>query len=331
MNQEPTRGGSDGSTCGSAKGSVKGSVRAGKADAPVTVLAPAKINLFLHIVGRREDERHELESIFAFADIGDRLRMAPADDFSLALTGPFAKDLSAGDNLVLKAAKALAARVGPAAFPVKLELEKNLPVAAGIGGGSADAAAVLRGLSALWGSALAANQLFDLALSLGADVPACLAGVTARVTGTGEFIEPSPRSADQFHAVLVNPRVPLSTAAVFQRYRTTSSNFSPPLAQWPDGGPEEFIGALAGCRNDLSDAATTEAPIIGDVLRALEKQQDCRLARMSGSGATCFALFDDRAAAELAARGLRTERPEWWVTVAMIGRSGKETAKGDLT
>lgn len=310
------------------EGLANGSACAGSS---VTVLAPAKINLFLHIVGRREDGRHELESIFAFADIGDRLRMAPADDFSLALTGPFAKDLSAGDNLALTAAKALAARVGSGAFPVELELEKNLPVAAGIGGGSADAAAVLRGLSALWGSALAADQLFDLALSLGADVPACLAGVTARVTGIGESMEPSLRSADKFHAVLVNPLLPLSTAAVFQRYRASSVDFSQPLVQWPDGGPEEFLGALAGCRNDLSEAATTEAPIIGHMLGVLEMQQNCRLARMSGSGATCFALFDDRASAELAAQGLRADRPEWWVTVAVIGGSGKETGKGDLT
>ncbi len=296
--------------------------------ASLAIDAPAKINLFLHIVGRRQDGHHELESIFAFADVGDRLGMAPADRFSLSLSGPFAGELDAdgdadspsGDNnLVMQAAKMLAARLGPAAFPVALELEKNLPVAAGIGGGSADAAAALRGLAELWRSSLAADQLFDLALSLGADVPACLAGVTARVTGIGETIEPVGPAAGQFHAVLVNPHVPLSTAAVFRRYRATSGAFSQRLEQWPGGSPEEFLGTLAACRNDLADAAMAEAPVIGDVLGALERQQDCRLARMSGSGATCFGLFDDHAAAGRAARSLCRERPEWWVKAALLG------------
>lgn len=291
------------------------------AEGAITVLAPAKINLFLHIVGRRPDGRHDLESIFAFADIGDRLSLAPADEFSLSLSGPFCGDLHrfGDDNLVMRAASMLAAELGPVAFPVAIALQKNLPVAAGIGGGSADAAAALRGLLEIWGASLEADQLSELSLSLGADVPACLAGLTARVRGTGEIVEPSPASGKKIHAILVNPGVPLSTAAVFQHYRDTAGDFSDPLEHWPDSGPEGLIGALAQCRNDLSDAATAEAPVIGDVLEALEGQQDCRLARMSGSGATCFGLFDDRAAAELAAGVLGAKWPDWWVMDAVLG------------
>lgn len=289
----------------------------------VTAFAPAKINLFLHIVGRREDGRHGLESIFAFADVGDRLSIAPAVEFSLSLSGPFADDLGdsdAGDNLVMQAARKLAARLGPAAFPVALELEKNLPVAAGIGGGSADAAAALCGLSKIWDSHLPEEELQELALELGADVPACLVAVTARVTGIGENIEAAPASTGQFYAVLANPDVRLSTAAVFERYRAISGGFSKPLEQWPDSGTADILDALADCRNDLSEAAMAEAPVIGDVLGALEKQQNCRLARMSGSGATCFALFDDPAAAGRAARSLSEDRPEWWVKAATLGQ-----------
>lgn len=300
----------------------------GSAEGAITVLAPAKINLFLHIVGRRQDGRHDLESIFAFADIGDRLRMVPAGEFSLSLGGPFAGDLNTNidDNLVMKTAKTLAAQLGQAAFPVAIELEKNLPVAAGIGGGSADAAAALRGLSKLWKSKLKPDQLFDLALSLGADVPACLAGVTARVTGTGEIVEPGPGSGSALHAVLANPSVPLSTSAVFQKYRATGKAFSAQLQQWPDSDPENIIAALAGCRNDLADAAVAEAPIIQEVLGALEKQRGCRLARMSGSGATCFALFEDRAAADRAAKNLGADWPEWWVRATTLGI---EPSEGD--
>lgn len=293
-------------------------------EGPVAILAPAKINLFLHIVGRREDGRHELESIFAFADVGDRISLTPGDDFSLAVSGPFASELGetdagGSDNLVMKAARLLAARLGKAAFPVALELEKNLPVAAGIGGGSADAAATLRGLSGLWGSPLSGDQLLELALQLGADVPACLAGLTARVTGIGEILEPSPASGDRFHAVLVNPRVNVSTATVFRRYREASSAFSDPIDQWPDDRSGNLLGALAGCRNDLSDAAITEAPVIADVLAALENSQGCRLARMSGSGATCFGLFDNHDTAGQAAHSLSSGRPEWWVNAATLG------------
>ena len=294
------------------------------ADPSVTVLAPAKINLFLHIVGRREDGRHELESIFAFADIGDRLRLERSDNFSLTLSGPFADDLGeAGtgenDNLVIRAAKKLAARVGQAAYPVAIRLEKNLPVAAGIGGGSADAAAALRGLSELWDAQLPADQMHELALQLGADVPACLAGATARVTGIGEIVEPSQASIHNFHAVLVNPRVHLSTAAVFNGYREASSVFSDRLDQWPDGVDQDLLGALAGCHNDLSEAAITEVPVIADVLGTLQDQQQCRIARMSGSGATCFGLFDSRDAARRAAQGLSSLRPEWWVVATTLG------------
>lgn len=297
-----------------------------RSDAPartVEVFAPAKLNLFLHVVGRRQDGRHELESIFAFAEVGDRLRLSPGDAFSLILSGPFADDLGGrdtdgGNNLVMKAARKLAQHAEQAAFPVRLELEKNLPVAAGMGGGSADAAAALRGLSELWGLRLPADRMHELALELGADVPACLGGAMARVTGTGEIVEPCPALQRPLDAVLVNPGVQLSTAAVFDRYRASGAAFSDRLNHWPDSGDSDILDALAGCRNDLTGAAVAETPIIADVLGELEQQQDCRLARMSGSGATCFGLYDDRGAAERAAARLGSDHPDWWVTAATL-------------
>lgn len=293
-------------------------------DKPITVLAPAKINLFLHIVGRREDGHHELESIFAFADVGDRVSITRADAFSLSLSGPYAGDLGksyAGDseNLVLRAAKLLAGSLGSSAFPVKLELEKNLPVAAGIGGGSADAAASLRGLLALWGARPPADIMQDLVLALGADVPACLDSVTSRVTGIGEIVKPCPAPVAPLHAVLVNPHVQLSTAAVFARYQADASGLSDHLEKWPDRSDQGIVDALTRCRNDLSDAAVGEAPVVAQVLEELKILHGCRLARMSGSGATCFGLFDNRSAAAQAARELTGNHPDWWVKATVLG------------
>lgn len=290
------------------------------ADGVVTILAPAKINLFLHIVGRRPDGRHDLESIFAFADVGDRLRMARGDEFSLSLSGPFSGDLDTNSdkNLVMKAARLLADEVGQKAFPARMELKKNLPVAAGIGGGSADAAAALRGLSALWDIELPAERLRGLALELGADVPACLGPGMVGVKGIGEIIEPCVVSQDRIHAVLVNPKVRLSTAAVFGRYRKGTGDTSDPLDHWPGSGGENLLEALADCQNDLTDAALAEAPVIADVLAELDKQAGCGLARMSGSGATCFGLFDDRSAAKQAAANLGHHYPDWWVAATEL-------------
>jgi 4-diphosphocytidyl-2-C-methyl-D-erythritol kinase len=267
--------------------------------------APAKINLYLHVTGRRPDGYHLLDSLVVFAAAGDHLAAAPAEDLSLAIDGPFGGTLAAEpDNLVLRAARALA---GQAGIPARaaLRLTKNLPVASGIGGGSADAAAALRLLASLWQVPGASP---DLALRLGADVPVCLASRPARMQGVGEVLSAAPMLPD-FGLVLVNPGVAVATPAVF---RARQVGFRPPAdlpAAWFDAAA--MAAGLACLANDLEAPAIALAPVIGEVLNALAALPGARLARMSGSGATCFALFDDVPAATVAARAVA--RPGWWV------------------
>jgi 4-diphosphocytidyl-2-C-methyl-D-erythritol kinase len=272
-----------------------------------TEFAPAKINLHLHVVGRRPDGYHLLDSLVVFAGIGDRLSVSPADDLSLSVAGPFAGALEAeADNLVLRAARGLAVRTGIAAAG-KLVLEKHLPVASGIGGGSADAAAALRLLGRFWG--LDPKTLGVLAGSLGADVPVCLAGRPALMSGIGELLEPAPRLPD-LGIVLVNPGVAVSTPAVF---RSRSAAFSNPARfpahGWDDAG--SLVESLRTTHNDLETPARLLAPEIGDVLDAVAATQGCLLARMSGSGATCFGLFPTPMAAREAVSAI--VRHGWWV------------------
>jgi 4-diphosphocytidyl-2-C-methyl-D-erythritol kinase len=272
-----------------------------------TEFAPAKINLHLHVVGLRPHGYHLLDSLVVFAGIGDRLTVSPADRLTLSVTGPFAAGLAAeSDNLVLRAARALATRVGIEATGA-LVLEKKLPVASGIGGGSADAAAALRLLGRFWGldPAVAA----PLAAGLGADVPVCMAGVPALMSGIGEMLAPAPALPD-IGIVLVNPGVAVSTPSVF---RARSAAFSGP-ALFPANGwrdADSLVAALHGTRNDLEPPARLLAPAIGEVLDRLTATAGCLLARMSGSGATCFGLFPDPAAARTAARTI--VRDGWWV------------------
>jgi 4-diphosphocytidyl-2-C-methyl-D-erythritol kinase len=287
-------------------------------DAPLAVFAPAKVNLYLHVTGRRDDGYHELESLVAFADVGDCVTAEAASDLSLRVTGPQAAGLSAGDdNLVMRAADALCARTGVPAGAA-LTLEKVLPVASGIGGGSADAAAALKVLVRLWGLHPGAHDLSGLALDLGADVPVCLAGRAAVMSGIGErldFVEmPAPLAA-----VLVNPGVAVPTPAVF---KARQGPFSEPMAHPLPADPDAMLGYLEARRNDLETPALQLAPVIGEVLEALRATQGCGLARMSGSGATCFGLFADRAAAEAAAAALSGARPDWWITSTMLGGTG---------
>ena len=283
-----------------------------RSDPALRAFAPAKINLWLHVTGRRPDGRHELDSLVAFADVGDRLSAAPADALSLSLSGPFAAALGRGaDNLVLKAVRTLAAHCGvPAA--AALHLEKHLPVASGIGGGSADAAAALRLCARLWQADIGEGALLDLALGLGADIPVCLLQRTARMTGIGERLAPLEPPPPPAPAILVNPGVAVSTGQVFD---ALAGRFSPP-AKVRDGD----LAARAGLnRNDLEAPAIGLAPAIADVLAALRAAPGIRLARMSGSGATCFGLFGDDGAAEDAARRIRAARPAWWVAACRIG------------
>ena len=271
--------------------------------------AAAKINLFLHVTGRRDDGYHLLDSLVVFAGIGDVLRAQPADELSLSLVGPFGSALAGEqDNLVLRAARALGGN------GARLTLEKNLPVASGIGGGSADAAAALRVLCRLW--KLAPPGLQGIALALGADVPVCMAGRPSRMRGVGERLDPAP-SIPACGLVLVNPGVAVATADVFRARR---GGWSAPAAlpqSWPDVGT--MADDLRALRNDLEPPAIALHPAIGDAIAALAAVSGCRLARMSGSGATCFGLFDDPAVAVEAAGRLR--RPDWWTWGGSLAES----------
>ena len=278
---------------------------------PIEELAAAKVNLALHVTGRREDGYHLLDSVVVFAaDAGDRVSLAPAARTGLELSGPFAAGLAAEpDNLVLKAHRRLA-EAFPGRIPeVAIRLDKRLPVASGIGGGSADAAAVLRGLGRLAG--LDAADLAPLALGLGADVPVCLAGRACRMRGIGEVIEPFGLAAP-LNGVLVNPRVAMSTAAIFAALAVPRGGAAfAGLGEVAAGAG--LLGWLAGCRNDLEPPALRLAPVVGEVVAEIAAAPGCRLARMSGSGATCFGLFDTAAAAADAARRIGQRRPAWWV------------------
>jgi 4-diphosphocytidyl-2-C-methyl-D-erythritol kinase len=267
--------------------------------------APAKVNLYLHVVGRRDDGYHLLDSLAVFPDIGDELRasVSVTADLTLAIEGAFAGALAGeADNLVLRAARALAGTAGVRAA-ARLVLTKRLPVASGIGGGSADAAAALRVLARLWDVAVPPG----VPARLGADVPVCLAGRPARMTGIGEILDPVP-DLPACGMVLVNPGVSVATPAIF---RARAGDFSP-MAEMPSGWQDAaaLVAWLGGLRNDLEPPARELCPPIGDVLAALRDTPRCLLARMSGSGATCYGLFGEiseavRAAGLLAGRG-------WW-------------------
>lgn len=275
-----------------------------------TELAPAKVNLALHVLGRRDDGYHELDSIVAFADVADRLSFAEAAEWRLDIAGPFAPQLAhGGENLILKAARAFDEAYPGRAGKYHITLEKNLPVASGIGGGSADAAACLRALAALAHVTDDIN-LASLAATLGADVPVCLQGRTCRMRGVGERID-ILETVPQMPAVLVNPGLPLSTGDVFAK-----------LSLRPGGKAFAGIAAeaeLASCRNDLTASALALVPVISRVLAALRGEPGVRFARMSGSGATCFGIFPSLAAAEVAARGIAGTHSDWWVMPTVIG------------
>lgn len=268
--------------------------------------APAKVNLFLHVTGRRADGYHLLDSLVVFGPAADELHGASALDLSLRVDGPFGAALVAEpDNLVLRAARALAAH-GGVAPRAALTLLKRLPVASGIGGGSADAAAALRLLDRAWGLATPEAELHGLALGLGADVPVCLASRPARMQGVGEVILDAPR-IPSCGLLLANPGIALATPAVF---RARSGPFTPPAGLPPSWADAAAMAAdLRALGNDLQAPAIALCPVIAEVLAAIAAQPGCLLARMSGSGATCFGLFATAAAAQAAAAALPTA---WW-------------------
>lgn len=264
-------------------------------------LARAKINLALHVTGRRADGYHLLDSLVAFADCGDLITVEPADVLTLTVTGPYGATLSDTDNLVLKAARALHPTLG-----ARITLQKNLPVASGIGGGSADAAVALKALSRLWSLPLPAPATV---LNLGADVPVCLKGQAARMQGIGEDI--TLTNLPPLWAVLANIGMGLATTDVFNalpsRQNTAITAITAP-----------FLGWLAAQRNDLQSPAMYLVPGIATTLDALQALPGCQLARMSGSGATCFALFPSQAHAQSAAKSLKSTEPDWWVQATLL-------------
>ncbi len=281
--------------------------------ATLTETAYAKVNLALHVRERRTDGYHALESLFVFATDGDRLSgcLHERGEISLVLDGPFGKDLSAGpDNLVVKAANMLQERLGEKRG-ARLTLTKSLPVASGIGGGSADAAAALRLLNRVWEAQLPAAELERIGLDLGSDVPACVSSITQMVRGRGELLEPLHiEGLSGTPMLLINPGVGLSTASVFRQWDRV------------DRGPlmaSKLDDLISNARNDLEEPAIRAAPVIADVISLLRKQSGVRLARMSGSGATCFALFDDAEGRAAAARAIAAQQPEWWTLETEIG------------
>jgi 4-diphosphocytidyl-2-C-methyl-D-erythritol kinase len=276
----------------------------------VAAFAPAKVNLYLHVTGRRDDGYHLLDSLVAFVDIGDRLTVEPAASLSLVVDGPEAGDLvSVGDdNLVLRAARLLAGRAGITAGAA-LHLDKHLPVAAGIGGGSSDGAAALLALKRLWRISLEDEALYALSARLGADIPACLYGRAVWVGGIGERLEPAG-ALPEAGILLVNPRTALPTTAVFSA-RRGPFGYVGRFAPMP-GEASALARALMRRRNDLTEAAIGLVPEIAAVLARLGRLPGSSLARMSGSGATCFALFANRADAEKARALVAAAEPRWW-------------------
>ncbi len=270
--------------------------------------ARAKINLALHVLGRRADGYHELDSIVAFADVGDRITLEPSTKLEVTISGLFAGDLVKDEsNSLIRAWHGLA-KIS-ALQPVKFTLEKNLPVASGIGGGSADAAAALRGLIKMFGLTVNPAALHEIAQHLGADVPVCLASSPMHMQGTGERLKPYESPANQ-SIVLVHPGVACLTVNVFQALG---------LAKGQDfGAPIQDFTDPATWRNDLAAAAITICPAINEAVAALASQNNLVCARMSGSGATCFGLFQDYADASAAATKLKSQHPGWWVKPARL-------------
>jgi 4-diphosphocytidyl-2-C-methyl-D-erythritol kinase len=292
----------------------------------LTRLAPAKINLALHVVGQRPDGYHLLESLVTFADAGDRVGFSPSSEDRFTVSGPFSGDLpltgeGASGNLVLRARDLLRSYLiekGIDAAPVHLHLEKNLPIASGIGGGSADAAVALLGLLELWGTSPDRGRLHEIALKLGADVPMCLEGRPLIASGIGEELEPIPLPS--FHMLLVNPLVAVSTPVIFRML----ANKANPSLLLPGGAVAvgDWVEALRGMRNDLEPPARLLEPAIGAVSDALWGA-GAVFVRMSGSGATCFGLFTTTAGRDAAALVLSTQNPNWYV-LACNSVSGEE-------
>lgn len=291
-------------------------------DGAVVRPAPAKINLALHVTGRRADGFHMLETLVVFTDFGDRITVCAAgrDDFSV--DGPFAAAVPADDgNLVIRAREALRGAYAGRCGPVRIQLEKTLPAASGVGGGSSDAAATLKALAALWELPAGPRELAEIAAPLGADLPMCIHARPLMARGIGEIVEPVD-AMPALPMVLVNPGAAVATPDVFRRL---GKRDNPPLPPLPDRlGARELTAWLRACRNDLEAPALDIAPAIADALASLG-EAGARLARMSGSGATCFGLFGSDAEAGRAAAAIGKGRPGWFVVATRSGGSDAGT------
>lgn len=279
--------------------------------------APAKVNLSLHITGKRADGYHMLDSLVVFTDFGDVVEIHPDERLTLKISGPFAGNLSAHDNLVLKAARLLVQYAGKP-LGARITLHKQIPVGAGLGGGSADAAAALRGLRDVWDIELDDTALAQMALALGSDLPVCLQAQPSWVSSIGEHIEPIRLETDMW-IVLVNPGIPLPTAQVYKSY-------VPPHRQAAThtkriGSQRELVDLVTPLHNDLQPAAFSLLPEIKNVLAMIAHTPNCLLVRMSGSGATCYGLYESEISARQAADAIKTAQPAWWIQETRIRRS----------
>jgi len=281
------------------------------------IFAPAKVNLFLHVTGKRPDGYHTLQSLVGFADIGDELEFAEHDSLYIDVDGPFAAPLeNLRDNLVYKAAQLLSKTYGVPPRG-KIILTKNLPVASGLGGGSSDAAATLKGLEQLWHLPEDPVRMQEVAQQLGADVPVCMYKKLAWVEGIGEKVTCMPETPEM-HFVLANPLVPTPTADVFRRFRSRPSD--PVQFSSRRKSAAGWIADIKIYRNDLTDAAIAVTPVIKEVLFALGSTEGCLLHRLCGSGATCFGIYDTAESARAAADMLAARHPDWWVVDAAMLR-----------
>lgn len=282
--------------------------------------ARAKINLTLRVLGKRPDGFHELSSLAAFADISDVIETTLVEAPGFSVTGPFSDALSGSDNLVMRAVAAVA-KVWPGARDYDIKLYKQLPVAAGLGGGSADAAAILRLLNRVSPNALAGDEIEGLAASLGSDVPVCMASRAAVMRGRGERVNIVPEFP-ALPAVLVNPGITLDTAGVYEALGAaplkTDENDDAVSALPVFATAQDVIDYMEGVGNDLQNPATKIAPVIDDVLSSINSMPGCLIARMSGSGATCFGIFQSGTSADAAALTLAGHYPEWWVRKSIL-------------
>ncbi len=290
----------------------------------LSVFAPSKINLYLHVTGRLDNGYHTLDSLIAFADIGDSLDIAASPDFQFDVSGPFAGSFSPKEldsspssaNLVVRAAWALsqAAHKPP---NIRASLTKNLPLGSGLGGGSSDAAAVIWGLLEWWGLPKTQRYLPGLMARLGADIPVCLPCRAARIRGIGDVIDPVP-DIPETPIVLVHPGKPCATADVFMRYSGVHREPLPLPTRFDT--LNDLVAFLEGTGNDLTQTACEIVPEIRNALQGLEAQTGCRLSRLSGSGSSCFGLFEHEHEAQNAAKAMAEENPDWWVHAGWLGR-----------